>query len=249
MKGTNDKETSTSQASTKPPTTHINKIANRPSIRVLLQTNTPQMLPNAQKMWIPKTTLLAQGYYKDTKPLVILTETVRPSFHPEPLPKVLKQKCQQHAQSSRVTTRWVPKSLLKAQGYGQGTVQIWLPKATKPKQPPQKKLKHPKKDPISCAISAKLTMYWHPKQKNTPKPTLVPQRKQQTATKFQKKWVPKQPSQQKINDTSIKVAETTKPTEVHTQAYLGKKSRYPTIKERARALQIKLFGLFSLLTI
>ena len=92
-------------------------------------------------------------------------------------------------------------------------------------------------------------MYWRPKQKNTPKPTLVPQRKQQTATKCQKKWVPKQPSQKKINDTSIKVAGTTKPTEVPTQAYSGKKSRYPTIKERARALQIKLFGLCSLPTI
>ena len=248
VRGTNDNEASTSQASTKPPT-HINKFANKPSIKVLLKKHTQQMSPNAQKMWIPKTALLAQGYYKDIKTLWLPTATVHPSPKPEPLPKVLTQKRQQRAASSRVTTRWVPKSLLKAQGYGHGTAQIWLPKATKPKQPPQEKLKHPKKDPISCAISAKSTMYWRPKQKNTPKPTLVPQRKQQTATKCQKKWVPKQPSQKKINDTSIKVAGTTKPTEVPTQAYSGKKSRYPTIKERARALQIKLFGLRSLPTI
>ena len=83
-------------------------------------------------MWIPKTALLAQGYYKDIKTLWLPTATV----HPSPLPKVLTQKRQQRAKSSTVTTRWVPKSLLKAQGYGHGTAQIWLPKETKPKQPP-----------------------------------------------------------------------------------------------------------------
>ena len=48
VRGTNDNEASTSQASTKPPT-HINKFANKPSIKVLLKKHTQQMSPNAQK--------------------------------------------------------------------------------------------------------------------------------------------------------------------------------------------------------
>ena len=57
-----------------------------------------------------------------------------------------------------ITKRWVPKSLLQAQGYYTGTDQIWIPKRQ------QSIIKPAQKKPVFTTPQQKVSQVWRPKQ-------------------------------------------------------------------------------------
>ena len=138
---------------------------------------------------------------------------------------------------------------MRAQGYYQGAKQVWIPKAKPPTPPIETKPPQMKKDTIPCAsTTVKPTWYWRQKQPRKSNATSEPD-KTTKPKQTRMAWVPKreQPLINLLKETFSEVAQAHQPI-VPTHANLGKKSRYPTIRERARALQIKLFGLRSLPT-
>ena len=152
---------------------------------------------------------------------------------------------------SDVKKRWVPKAVLQAQGYYQGAKLVWIPKA-KPLTPPTlpTESKTPKtKDTLLGETPEKPTKYWCPKQPHKSNATREPN-KTTKPERTRKIWVPKQ-KQSLVNSDKEKPSEIAQTTQqfVPTHENLGNKNKYLTIKERARALQIKLFGLRSLPTI
>ena len=145
-----------------------------------------------------------------------------------------KSKCKPRPKFAGSTTqRWVPKRLLTAQGYYDGVTTLWVPKQIQPNHGTSKS----QVGTIPCASTAKPTWYWRPKQPSKPTITNKPQGKP-TELKRKMKWVPKpqQPSKT-LNETSHKVAKETIPAETPLHANMSL-STNPTIKERARALQI-----------
>ena len=171
---------------------------------------------------------------------------IQANKHPTLPRRAYKQKSTPY---SDVKKRWVPKAVLEAQGYYHGTQQLWVPKQQPSPPTTTPKQTQGKRGTIPCAPTTKPTQYWRPKTPIKTKVTKEPNRPMLTK-QTRKVWVPKhkQPRITTTEEHSSKVAHTIQQP-VPTHANLGKKSRYPTIKDRARVLQIKLFGLRSLPTI
>ena len=124
-----------------------------------------------------------------------------------PKPTVFKPEKMSTVQSTHITKRWIPKTVLRAQGYYQGTKHIWLPKAKPPISPTT--LKPPKRneDTIPREIPVKQTQYWCPKTPIKTKVTNEPNRPMLTK-QTRNVWVPKhkQPLITTTEEYSSKVA-------------------------------------------
>ena len=89
-----------------------------------------------------------------------------------------------------VRKQWVPKTVLEAQGYYQGTKILWIPKPQPPTRPTKSKSRKSHADPIPYTTRVTPTMYWRPKKLSPPKTLIPPQQ-----PKNQKKWVVKSSNQ------------------------------------------------------
>ena len=149
---------------------------------------------------------------------------------------------------SKTRHRWVPKACLQTQGYYQGARTVWIPKAQQPMPNPEKKTQttHVVSRPYVPFVTS--PTYWRPKLPSKPMVTMEPLQKRPPAPKSRMKWVVKTPQPSPCLDTqpSPTVAMTPVTTDVPTSVTPEEPSPYLTIKERARDLQIKLFGLRSL---
>ena len=169
----------------------------------------------------------------------------------KPKPKTQK-KHQQKRECPKTTMKWIPKTVLNAQGYYQGTTSLWLPKTehkTIMYKPQQAKIHNETRSGTN--ERPRQSWYWRPKQPIQQKITRKNPQETLIAHKNQMKWVPKQqqPVPNLIANSAPIVAIPKQTKQIPMHENMEQKSRYLTIKERARALQIKLSGLHSLPTI
>ena len=102
-----------------------------------------------------------------------------------------RQRNKRASSTPNIRKQWVPKAVLKAQGYYQGTRTLWIP-ATQPHELPKKsKPRNTNANPIPYVTLVKPTRYWRPKPLTPSKTTIPPQSTTPLEPKRQMKWVNK----------------------------------------------------------
>ncbi len=128
------------------------------------------------------------GY--DVVPIRVIN-LVLPRKVNKPTSKVLTPKKQKTTPSLNVNKRWVPKTILRAQGYYQGTKLIWIPKAKKPTSSTKPTQTKTNKDTIPRVTIDKPTKYWCPEKPNKTNVTSEPNETSKPKGTRQV-WIPKQ---------------------------------------------------------